>query len=751
MNGWRHASSLYLGLAGIWTSFGAAAQQPAAKVEEVVVTAQRRSEALQDVPISMTVASSEQLEKAGVTRLEDIASIAPAVQLSRTGVYTQPAIRGVTSTLAGNYENNVAIYVDGYYLPFTRGLNTDLVNISQVQVLKGPQGTLFGRNATGGAILVQTLDPSLTELCGRIKATYREFDDKQVQGYFSMPLTETLAWNVAGSYRKAGSYLENISGFDTAPIENYNITTKLRWEPTDKLTLTGKYETMSVSDGRTLATTFEGRSLAVFRNPGTFLATRDNQTSVNFPVDNTVYQHTGAAKIEYDFGWGTLASISSYQRESDRLHYDLDGTQLRFFEQRTADKNRAYAEDLNLTSKGDGPVQYTVGVYYFDSELRTTTNASLSALAPNPADRTVYVPSQLNDSKTEAYASYADVTWEVVPKLFLTGGIRYSHETKELGVINGLNGAVLFPNPTYPDKDETFRSWTPRAVVRYEIDDDSNVYASFSKGFKSGFINIATPVFNVVDPEKIDAYEVGYKTARDIWRLDTAAYYYDYKDLQVSSLQIVNGTNTAVTTNAATAEIYGAEAQLSFTLASDFNLTSGVAYTHARYTKFPNASYNAVTATGLNTTTCTIPNPNSLPPPNPPLPPLSVPCTQDWSGKRLTRAPDWTGNIGADYTLHTGAGKFLFAANIAYTSSYTPLKGDLDVNTGDFRYDMDAYSMITARLAWSPPSLDALTLTVFGENLGNSRYYFYRSGNAFGDYHVLGQPRTGGISADYRF
>ena len=173
---YRHCLLSCSVLTGMAATFGATAQEASTGglVEEVVVTAQRRAESLQNVPISITVASGEQLENAGVSRLENISLIAPAVQLSRIGVYTQPAIRGVTTTLAGNYENNVSVYVDGYYLPFTRGLNLDLVNIGQVQVLKGPQGTLFGRNATGGAILIQTLDPSMTERSGRVNATYRK-------------------------------------------------------------------------------------------------------------------------------------------------------------------------------------------------------------------------------------------------------------------------------------------------------------------------------------------------------------------------------------------------------------------------------------------------------------------------------------------------------------------------------------------------------------------------------------------------
>jgi iron complex outermembrane receptor protein len=732
---------------GAGTSLGAASPEsanPEDKLELIVVTAQRRSESLQDVPISMNVATGEQLEKLGVTRLEDISQIAPAVQLSRTGVYTQPAIRGVTTTLAGNYENNVAIYVDGYYLPFTRGLNTDLVNISQVQVLKGPQGTLFGRNATGGAILVQTLDPSMSERSGRVNVTYERFNDRQVQGYFSMPIIDNLAWNVAANYRKSDDYITDVTGFDTAPIETYNISTKVRWQPIDNLTVSGKFETLKVSDGRALATTYDGRSLAQRLNPGTYLETRDNRTSVDFPVDDTIYQRTAAGKIEYDFGWGRLNSTTAYQRETDRLHYDLDGTALHLFEQRTRDRNRAVSEDLNLTSAGYGPVQYVVGTYYFRSEQDTPDTASLSAFSSAP---TMYVPGQVNTSKTKAYASYADVTWQLAQRLFLTGGIRYSHETKDLLVVcpaisAGCPLPVWFPLPGQ-SADATFKSWTPRGVVRYQLDDNSNVYASYSKGFKSGLISIAYP-FNTVDPEKIDAYEIGYKTARGRWRLDTAAYYYNYKNLQVSSLQIINGINTAVTTNAASARIYGSEAQLTAAVVEDFNVSAGVAYTHARYTDFPKASYNGTTPAGalagLNTTTCV----NATPPP------ASAPCTQDWTGKQPARAPDWTGNLGADYTLRTGGGTFVFAGNIAYTSSYIPVKGDLDAN-GNYRYGQGAYSLVNLRASWRPPKLDSLTLTAFGENVGNTKYYFYRSGNALGDYHALGQPATWGVSADYRF
>lgn len=697
-----------------------AVAQTAPQVEEIVVTAQRRSEALQNVPISITVASGKQLETAGITRMDEIGVITPGVQISRVGIFTQPSIRGITSQLAGTqYENNIPVYVDGYYIPSGRALDMDLVNISQIEVLKGPQGTLFGRNATGGAIMIQTLDPSLTTRSGKLSASYSRFHDKQFQGYFSTPFTDSFAMNIAADYRKSDDYIKDISGFNTAELNNYSFSTKLLFQPLDDLTLSAKLETMRNTDGRALAFTMEGHNLAALVKRATF-TTADNQTSDTIPVHDVTYQHTASGKIEYNLGGAKLASLTSWQLERSQNAYDLDGTPVLYAQLINRDRFKTVSEDLNLTSTTKGPVQYVAGFYYFTSQADTPFYTLLFG-TPN------FNQQQGSFQNTKAYAGYGDVTWQVMEKLFLTGGLRYGHETRKLHVVSGAN-ALLFDGSVH------YNSATPRAVIRYQVDENSNIYASYSRGFRSGLISTAAPAFNYVAPETVNAYEIGYKTAQEHFTFNTATYFYDYKNLQVSSTQILNNINTTVTTNAAAARIYGVEAQINARVTEDFNVNAGGAYTHARYTHFPNASVSALNAFGLNSPSC----PDTL-----------HPCTQDWSGQQIARAPDWTFDVGADYTTRTSIGKLVFAGNLAYTSSYVTVKGDL--LNGKFRYGDGAYALLNLRASWSPPDNDHLTLTVGGTNVTNTRYYFYRSGNATGDYHVLGQPATWSLRADYSF
>jgi iron complex outermembrane receptor protein len=699
-----------------------------ASVEEIVVTAQKRAERLEDVPISITAASGETLERAGIARLEDIARIAPGVQVSRTGVYVQPAIRGVTTQLVGvGQENNVAVYVDGFYMPFQRGLNLDLANISQVQALKGPQGTLFGRNATGGAILIQTLQPSLTERSGRVSVGYGRFDDKRLQAYFSAPVSDVLAVNIAGYLRKSDGYVKDVAGFNTAPLSNYVLNGKFLLVPSDKLTLTGTLETLKVSDGRGLAVTSDGRALAKTLFPTSYVETRDNRTSLSHPVINRSFQNSASLKVEYQFSGATLTSYSRYQRERDFSSFEVDSSPLPIYDQFYHEYGKAISQELNLASTASGPLNYVLGLFYFNS--RSQGDDNFARAYPSA------VFAKQNDSVVDAtaYAAYADATWRLASRLYLTGGIRYSHERKDAIVWSGA-GALLL------DTSATFKSTTPRAVIRYELTDSSNIYASFSKGFKSGLISTTAP-FNRVEPEKLTAYEVGFKTAQRRFRLDAAAYSYDYKNLQVSSVTVINGINNTVTSNAATARIYGAEAQFGARVTEQLNINANVAYTHARYRDFRNAPVNLPSATtGLNSGACA----NAAPPP------ATVPCTQDQSGQRIPRAPDWSVNLGGDYTIPLDFGSVVLSGNVSYSSPYAPTKSDKGLNATGYRYQQGAITLLNLQAAWTSPD-DHWTLAAFGNNITDERYYIVYTGSAFGDYRVLAEPATWGVRLDYRF
>jgi len=703
---------------------------------EIVITAQRREQSLTDVPITVSVADAEQLDASGVTRLEEIGQISPATQIANTGVFTQPSIRGVSSSLAGSFENNVAFYVDGVYFPVTRAINLELANVSQVQVLKGPQGTLFGRNSTGGAILVDTFNPTMGERTGHLRAGYFSFDDWRFQGYFSTPITDTLAINFAGSLRKSDGYIRDIDGFDSAPIDNKSFSTKLRFEPSDNFWIQLKYDRTEISDARGLAQAAEPsnpRSSVVLALPGTYIETRDNRTSINFRPIVTSDVDTASLTLKYDFGGVQLNALASFQDENDVTKFDRDYTKVHSSHTLSLDDTQTITADVNLTSSSPGPVQFVVGMFYFDTEATTfayaiNTNQTLALR-------------QFQTTTAKAIAGYADVTWEVTPRLFLTGGIRVSHE-KRTAIVNRTATQILFPTGG-ADGDVTFNDVSPRAVIRYEITDNSNVYASWSRGFRSGFISISSP-FNTVKPEKIDAFEVGYKMRRGRFRLESSAFYYDFRDLQVSGsvTDPLTGLPLPLTTNAESAEVYGAEVSVAAEVVKDFNVSLGAAYTHAEYKKFTGAAVNGISpTTGLNVSACPNPNP----------PPATITCVQDFSGRTLNRAPKLTVNLGADYMIKSSIGTWFLSGNVSYSSKFIPTRGDLHPITGEHRYGGNAYTLVNVRLGWSPFDDHDFKISLVGQNIFDKRYYIYRTGTPLADTFSLGTPRTWGVQLDYRF
>jgi iron complex outermembrane receptor protein len=684
----------------VWTGSAAAQTQPApnagAAVQEIVVTAQRRAEAMQNVPISITSATGEKLERSGITRLEDLSQIATGVQISRTGVYTQPAIRGVTTAQAVSAENNVAIYIDGFYQPSARALNFELANLNNVQVLKGPQGTLFGRNATGGAILIQTLMPSLTERSGRISIGYGNYDDRRGQFYFSTPIVaDKLAVNVSANYRKTGGYIEDVRGFSTAPLSTYTVDAKVKLQASDRLTIVGDFTTSKLSDGRPLAVTSEGFEIARLFVPNGYIEHRDNRTSLTHPVINTAIQTSGSVHATYDFDWATLNSYSYIQVERDQTYFETDATAAVVYDQIFQERYRTATQEINLASNKPGRLQYVVGVYLYD-ETQQSYGGLAGGLLVTGRQTPPYQVQRSNFTTTESYAGYADLTYEAIDHLFLTGGIRYSHEKKDATIWAPTNGALE------GQREATWDATTPRAVIRWEFAQNTNVYASWSKGFKSGLFN-PNPPFVAVAPEKIVAYEVGFKTLRGPYRLEAAAFHYDYDNLQVSSTAVIANVSATQIANAAKAKIYGGEISFGAHLFENLNISAGVAYTHARYDSFPNAPVSIPRPpTNINNAMCNQPAP---------LPAGTTVgqgglCVQNWDGRRIARAPDWTANFNADYTIPLPVGKLLLSGNVAYTGFYIPTKSDIALDgSGGYRYGAPAYTLLNLQASWSSPKM----------------------------------------------
>lgn len=746
-------------LSAVLMASGAAIVSPALaqiNANDIIVTAQRRAERLENVPLSITAVTAATIERSGVKRLDELQQVASGVQINKGGVFTQPAVRGIsTLTLGFGFENNVAIYVDGFYQSDMLSINQDLGTVASLQVLKGPQGTLYGRNATGGAIVIETLAPS-DEFTINGSASYGRFDDKRLQGYVSGPIAEGVKFSVAAYMRRTDGYITDIGADpvstaddrDAAPLRNTSVRAKLQLDPTDDLQVTLGYNNGFVRDergsiyvinkyhpavyGGINVLTCPNPSPACVGKPAYRATTRDN-SSVNGARSRS-WVDEWTAKVQLKSAIGTLTSYTGYTKRKSHNIFDFDASRA----QLTLGVNnqiydKTFQQTFDYAIDAIDNLDLIVGAFFYQHKLETPNSRSY-AQEP-PVLQSAYGV-WLN---TNAMAYYVDATVHLSDKLFLTGGARYSAERRQ------LRYHFTYPTVTAEVKKAAdFDSITPRAAIRYELGDRTNIYASYSQGFRSGVFNpvaTANPAFALpVKPEKIAAYEVGFKTASSAFRFDTAAWYYDFKDLQVGvstpdptdprGLRLIQTVG-----NAKKARSYGIEVQGQFTPVENLNLRAGAAWIHARYVDFANAvGTELVAATGTNATG----------------------RVQDWSGQQMARAPSWSGNAGFDYGMALAGGKLNVSGNGYFTASYVVQNPSLYGATAGAalankqRYRQPSYVIFNAQINWTDPS-DHYTIGLYGENLSNTRFTMIRSGGAFGDYRQYSDPRSYGVRAGFKF
>jgi len=716
----------------------AAQAQAQTAVEEVVVTAQRRAERLENVPMSVSAVSAAAVDRAGVTNIDELGKLAPGVQVNHAGGSVVPAIRGVTAlTTFPGAGSNVAVYIDGFYAPDTTSINADFGNIDSVEILKGPQGALYGRNATGGAILINTKAPSKT-FTGKFGASYATFNDRMLSGYLSGPITDRLRFSVSGYDRSSDGYIKLadptvVGGTrgDAAPMRQRSLRVKLEADPVDALTATLAYNYGLSDDPRgNLFTPLAHLGATVAAPP--LRATGYRIRSYNYEDVNLSTTHETTAKLVYRTPVGELSSYTGYGRRTFDAFFDLDGT---FAD--TGYSRQRYIEDsfqqtVDFSLKAIEKLDLVVGGNYYKDNTRTRGPTNRSSYGPGLA--------LLNISRfalqTDAYAAYADGIYHLTDQLTLGLGGRYSREKKTLDLDQIGTGAFVLPQ-----QQATFHKFTPRASIRYELAPRTNVYASYSEGFRSGgFPNSGTAAtVKPIKAEVVKAFEVGFKTAQSTYRFDAAAFYNDDRNLQVSILvPVCVGTACTVQSlvaNAPRAKAYGLEAQLAVTPIERLNIQVGAAYLHARYGSFPNAS-----GTGLNSTTDReVTN-----------------QTQDWSGQEMARSPKLSGNLLIDYTIPLSVGDLRLSGDAAYSASYVinnaSIYGPLaspDLQTKQ-RFRQKANTQFNAQANWTDPS-GAYTVGVFVTNLTNVKYRITYSASANGDYATPGTPRQIGVKAGYQF
>lgn len=713
----RSLKALCLASTAVVAALPALAAESTAPTETIIVTAQRRAERLQDVPITISNVTAETMRQANVTNLADIAKVTAGVRFDARSSFYTPSIRGIsTSIIFAGGGSNIGVYVDGFYSPSLQASDMQLMNVEGVSVLKGPQGTLFGRNTTGGAIQVTTSKPS-QQTKAILEGAYGSYNTMRFQGYATTGLTDRIAGDVAVAYTKSDSFWTNdFTHNDKAGrYKNWSLRTGLNFDVSDNFSMIFRYSHSSKDDPSGLMNNvyiFQGVPACVAcLSPGALTVTArghiaaDEQISYNYGSD--AYQ----LAMNWDVGFANVNSYTQYRKDRGLQYYSLDYTNAAVIGISILNQEKTVTQEFLLTSKPGTRLQYTLGAFYFQSRQDFAYVGVAPAGVVSP--RTPYPLSSRSGADNRALALYGDATYEVFDRLFVTAGLRWTHDNFADGYFQTVVGGVTNA-PVYTNDLKTSRV-TPRGVVRYQLTPDSNVYASVAKGYKGAIINVGGASTTPIRPESLWAYEVGYKYAGPQLSLNLSAYYMDYKDEQLQQSQLINGRPATIITNAASSELYGVDADVAYSLTDAFKVNIGAEYSHARYKHFPNGPAIGVTKNAAGVATA--------------FPPIII----DLSGRPMAKAPDFTINVGAAYTVPVADGKLVLSGNLYYTSRFY-----FDLGA---QVDQKPYALLDLRAEWTDPT-DRYSIAVAGKNVTNTTYYIQAATNAVGVAGVYGAPAT---------
>jgi len=686
-----------------------AADNGAAESADIVVTAQRREQRLTDVPISVTAATGTDLAKAGISGTREIQLITPGLTLQSTGPWLQPAIRGVTSqaTIPGS-EQNVAIYIDGVYSPFAASNAFDLPDVQRIEVLKGPQGTLFGRNATGGAIQIFTLEPSFTPK-GKFYGSYGRFHDTELKGYISGGLSETVSVSLSGAHSSSDGWNRNlVDGSRYGTVRSDIVRGKVLVQPSDAVKFIMSAFYSDRADRATNATSLLNGNGAARRLGANPLATRPYTVAIGLPNQGVYIKSWGASlRGEIDLGFGNVTTTTAYLKNKFNLISDTDSSVLPLASVQVLSPYRTYSQEVTFSTDQIDRLNLIIGGYLYQSNSGYVPG--LLVFSNNNLLTTVRFK-----NRTSSYALFAEATYELTDKLSIIGGARYTYERRKLN-----NNYATAPDR----RSGSFDRITPRVSAIYEVADNANVYFTYSQGFKSGQWDVSAIGPKLLRPELLKGYELGFKAASRAFAFSGAIFYSDYSSLQNQFLDPV--TSQGRLENAGAAEIYGGELSLKYNVTPEFSLMVQGAYTHAKYTRYANASVtiplvdaNGI-ATGGNRT-------------------IGV----DLSGTRLARAPRLSGNVGVNYEREFDSGTLAVSGLLYYSSSYGLQNGN--------RVKQSKYAQLNANASWRFGQT-GLKVGVYGKNLTNRSVFLSSVINNNGDAIAYQEPRSYGINFEYAF
>ncbi|MFM2042390.1 MAG: hypothetical protein RLY86_966 [Pseudomonadota bacterium] len=777
----------------------AQAQAPAAGpvLEEIIVTAQRRAENVQDIPVAVTAVTEAGLARRGITDVSKLDTITPGFSFGRSGSDARPAMRGVRTENVGiNGDTTIGYFIDGIYQSRSAQALSSFVDVERIEVQRGPQGTLYGRNTFGGNIAVSTNAPTTKDVDFGGSLTVARFAKVRAEGFVNVPLNDTFAVRFAGARDSSDGWVQNSRLGDDGNLfdDDLSMGRASFLAQTDRLTVVLRAE--YAEEGGNGGSAFGYKVLGSYYDPATcsavfnatplFLNTRPtNRDGVDdcpnvagvqdlgvpiahqddpFTVDNDYRTFRDSEKraitadISYELGAVTLRSITGWtdfevERSSDT---DFSGNTIGIDFQRTA--SETFSQEFQILSDDSGPLTYVAGLYYFEDDLNGLfINQQLTRIIGGVNTGLIGNGFWADDySDTKSYAAYAQASYRATDDLRLTAGARYTEDEKGFRFVRpAAQNSTIRVDQTPPNlsttalPERTFDKVTWRLAADYTVAEDSLLYGSVSTGFRSGGFNTRTEVnLFSFEPEKVTAFEVGLKNRflDNRLQLNLAAFYNEYKDLQEQRQVPTGSTTVSIIFNAAEAEAYGLEAEAEWLVTDEFTLGGTLSLLQAEYTDFrdapiPGGFANPVGAGGVI---------------NPALVPRGLTCGIvtgsannaygcDLSGNKIPYSPEWSGSVYTSYAVDLGtAGTVTPLAVLTYSGSFygQPFNSQLEKT--------DSYARLDLSVEWADEagriSVRGFVDNVFDKEIIN-RTVWGGGGALQASYQP---PRTYGVRLTYR-
>ena len=712
-------------------AFALVAGQAQAQLEEVIVTAQKREENVQSIPIAVTALSEATLRNANMLNMDDVARHVPGFTVTNYNPVTpQPFIRGVGSSPSdAGSDASVGVFIDGVYAGRAGGYRADMYDIQRVEVLRGPQGTLFGRNVAGGALNILSNAPT-DEYAGDIEVTGGDYDLWGVKGMLNGPLTDQLAARLAFAVRQRDGYTDNtVTGSELQDEDNKSVRGRLRWDLSDKVTANLIADYVKDDLKGPAARSYTGDPADALGAVGlgglvtSVLPNSSDPFKIEADIDGRAKREMYSATLQLDWetSLGTVTSVSGF-RHNDFDYYD-DVFGLAFdpasdleplLTDKTDEESDQFSQELRITSATDQLV-WTAGLYYLDQDVDQLETFSPLGFPVSYDQR----------ADTTSYAVFAQGTLPFGEHWAVTAGGRYSYDERDFKLDTqgfDIGFGLLTPDPANPgadavpfsaSDDDSWSKFTPKLSLEYTPNDDIFSYLTWSQGYKSGGYNgVATnqtAATTPFDEETVNNYEIGVKSDffDDRVRLNVAAFYMDYEDLQVfvSSFESTVGL---LVDNAGEADIYGVEAEFFYAPNDRLNLTATYAWLDA---EIGNNEIGTVA-----------------------------------EGNSLTRSPEHSASAAVQYRLPlANLGDLLLRADYAWQDKiyFDPENYELSAQ--------DSYGLLHLRVALQAHS--GWELALWMKNATDEDYWVHAFDSSFGSdlasSAIQGAPQTWGVTGRY--